>query len=130
MFGGCSSLEILPDISKLDTSNVRNMMGVFLDCKSLKALPDISNWNTLNINYFGGIISDPSLSFLQYIPDTEDTYIIEGTFSECSSLEVLPDISKWNTTDVINMSGMFYDCESLKFLPDISKWNTNKLTNL
>ena len=42
-------------------------------------------------------------------------------------LSLLPDISKWNTSNVNNMSGMFFGCKSLSSLPDISKWNTSKL---
>ena len=75
-------------------------------------------------------------------------------FYGCSSLEYLPDISKWNINNfskisnfqekcksisykvdqifeilkdngiVINISYLFYECSSLKELPDISKWNT------
>ncbi len=39
----------LPDISKLDTSNVTNMSFMFSSCKFLTHLPDISKWNTSNI---------------------------------------------------------------------------------
>ena len=35
----------------------------------------------------------------------------------------LPDISKWNTENVIDMGGMFSICSSLVGLSDISKWN-------
>ena len=48
-------------------------------------------------------------------------------FCNCRSLVSLPDISKWNTANVINMSRMFYNCSSLKSFPDISKWKLNKL---
>ena len=47
-------------------------------------------------------------------------------FSSCSSLQSLPDISKWNTEKVTDMSYMFESCRSLKSLPDISKWKLNK----
>ena len=46
-------------------------------------------------------------------------------FYNCSSLSSLPDISKWNTSNVNYMSDMFYRCYSLISLPDLSKWNTN-----
>ena len=36
------------------------------------------------------------------------------------SLKSLPDISKWNTSNVINMSYMFSGCTSLNSLPDIA----------
>ena len=47
-------------------------------------------------------------------------------FYDCSSLQSLPDISKWNTENVTNMSCMFDSCSSLQSLPDISKWKLNK----
>ena len=49
-------------------------------------------------------------------------------FANCLSLSSLPDISKWNTSNVIDMSGMFTNCSSLLSLPDISKWNTINVT--
>ena len=42
-------------------------------------------------------------------------------FKECNSLISLPDISKWNTTNVTHMSAMFTGCKSLILLTDISK---------
>ena len=44
-------------------------------------------------------------------------------FSGCSKLSSLPDISKWNTNNVIDMRGIFENCKNLFSLPDISKWN-------
>ena len=46
-------------------------------------------------------------------------------FYNCSSLISLPDISKWNTNNIIYMENMFYNCSSLISLPDLSKWNIN-----
>ena len=46
-------------------------------------------------------------------------------FYNCNSLISLPDISKWNTTNVTTMSYMYCNCRSLKSLPDISKWIIN-----
>ena len=42
-------------------------------------------------------------------------------FDGCNSLISLPDISKWNTSNVTDMSGMFDGCNSLISLPRISK---------
>ena len=39
------------------------------------------------------------------------------------SLEFLPDISKWNLSNVNNISGLFFNCSSLISLPDISQWD-------
>ena len=48
-------------------------------------------------------------------------------FSECSLLSSLPDISKWNTNNLIKMKYLFNKSSLLKSLPDISNWNTNNL---
>ena len=55
---------------------------------------------------------------------------MKDMFYGCSSLLSLPDISKWNTSDVIDISGMFYNCSSLTSFLDISKWNTFNATNM
>ena len=44
-------------------------------------------------------------------------------FSRCYSLEYLPDISKWNTSNVEFIDYIFEGCKALKSLPDISKWD-------
>ena len=35
---------------------------------------------------------------------------MRGIFEKCSSLNYLPDISKWNTINVKDMYGMFNNC--------------------
>ena len=42
---------------------------------------------------------------------------MEAMFQECNKLISLPDISKWNTSNVNYMSWMFYECNSLISLP-------------
>ena len=51
-------------------------------------------------------------------------------FAYCSKLNNLSDISKWNTSKVINMEGVFLECSSLFRLPDISKWTTSNVINM
>ena len=46
---------------------------------------------------------------------------MNGIFNQCSSLISLPDVSKWNTNNVIYMNGRFDQCLSLISLPDIIK---------
>ena len=56
--------------------------------------------------------------------DTSNIINMSNIFSYCKLLKSLPDISKWDTSKVINMNTMFWDCESLISLPDISEWDT------
>ena len=55
---------------------------------------------------------------------------MSGIFKSCSSMESLPDISKWNMKNVDNINEIFKECSSLKSLPDISKWNTKNINNM
>ena len=85
-------------------------------------------------------ITDMSYMFsdcelLSLLPDiskwnTSNATNMSYIFSDCKSLSSLPDISKWNTSNVNNMSYMFSDCISLSSLPEISKWNTSNVTNI
>ena len=55
---------------------------------------------------------------------------MQNMFFNCNSLVSLPNISKWDTSNVINMSFMFSFCSSLSYLPDIAKWNMVKNKNI
>ena len=70
------------------------------------------------------------LKYVKNIPIFNKIINMNCLFYGCSSLELLPDISKWNINDVRDLSGIFYGCSSLKSIPDISSWNTNKVTNM
>ena len=45
-------------------------------------------------------------------------------FYNYNLLNSLPDISNWDTSNIIDISHMFSGCESLNSLPDISKLDT------
>jgi len=62
--------------------------------------------------------------------DTQNVINMCNMFQECSSLSTLPDISNWNTSKVKDMKYMFYGCLSLLYLPDIDKWDTSNVENM
>ena len=51
-------------------------------------------------------------------------------YYNCSKLSSMPDISKWDTSNVNNMFSVFDNCSELSSLPDISKWNTSKVKDM
>jgi len=144
LFNGCSSLVSLPDISKWNINKVSNMKGLFSGCSKLKELPDISKWdintstklklnNFIKNNYSSFNINSNKIYFNDYVERLIYRFMIVDIsylFYQCSSLEKLPDISKWNTTYIKNMNYLFYGCSSLKELPDISKWNMQNVKNI
>ena len=56
--------------------------------------------------------------------------MINNMFGECHSLSILPDISKWTLSKVVDMSSLFYNCFSLISLPDISKWRLSNVDDI
>ena len=55
MLKQCTSLKSIPDISKWNTNNVKNMSYMFYKCSSLSILPDLSKWNTNNVTDMSGM---------------------------------------------------------------------------
>ena len=153
------SMEIIKEneviIKIIFFQKIRNKSCMFKECQSLLSFFHKENYykkkkliefpyekncnNPLSNNIFS-YVSDISEMFsgcisLISLPDiykwnTSNITDMSGIFHRCSSLISLPDISKWNTNNVIDMNSMFSYCESLISLPDISKWNTNKVFDM
>ena len=58
------------------------------------------------------------------------TKYMDAMFYNCTSLKTLPDISIWNTSNIINMHCFYFKCSSLLKIPDISIWNTDKIIDI
>jgi len=170
------SLKSFPDFSKMIISNVdklsrfiydilslkpfddvlKNIMNDFLGLgKSLilKLFPDMSELNNFSLKYSEYLFIKPFVdisnckasinniswkykwSCLKLLPDiskwdTRNVLDMSFLFYNCTSLKALPDISKWNISNANNISGIFSGCSSLEELPDISNWNTGKIKYL
>jgi len=124
LFYNCYNLESLPDISKWNTENVINMSGLFGSeyGSKLKSIPDISKWDACNVKYLGGCYKNiwlltPLTNFeINNNSENNGNYLESGMFNKCYELSYLPDISKWNTNNVINISYLFSRCESFLYL--------------
>ena len=88
--------------------NIINMSYMFYDCYTLISLSDNNEISNIKI----------------YITNS---YCM---FRGCKSLISLPDISKWNTSNVEDMDFMFDGCNSLISLPDISNWNFSGVNSI
>ena len=62
--------------------------------------------------------------------DTSNVTIMRSLFNGCSSLKIVSGISNWNTANVVDMRYMFSQCSSLEVRPDISNWKTDNLKNI
>ena len=57
----------------------------------------------------------------------ENIIYMNSMFKECTSLYKLSGLPKWKIDYVKDISFLFYGCASLTSLPEISKWNTSQV---
>ena len=114
------------DLSKADTSNVKNMERMFYACYDLTSI-DVSGFDTSKVedmNYiFGGCKKLTSLDVSNF--DTSKLYYMNGLFFQCESLTTL-DVSNFDTSNVKSMWELFSGCTDLKSL-DLSNFDTSKV---
>ena len=153
-----TSLVSIPDLSKMDMTNVETMEGTFQNCVYLENLPEldlnvkgvknmkrlfsgcrniknisIKNWKTGKNQDMSYMFHDNrELKFIKGLKSLETSNVksAECMFSECCKLEQIEDISQWKTSNLIYMGEMFKGCKSLTTLPDISDWDTLKVKDI
>ena len=105
MFRFVNNLLDVPNISRMDTSNVESMEVMFEECDKLFEIKGINRWNV------------------------EKVVSMKGMFFNCCSLKSLPEIDEWNPINLKNCYQMFFGCKSLpnSETSKIEKWkNVNK----
>ena len=128
MFGSCESLTDL-DLSGFNTSNVTNMSSMFSGCYSLTNL-DLTGFNTSKVTDMDSIFVDcTSLTSLDLSSfNTSNVTNMQCMFRDCNSLTSL-DVSNFDTSKAMYMAYMFFGCSKLKRL-DLSNFKTSNVTNI
>ena len=128
MFLNCSALTTL-DLKSFNTEKVTNMSDMFAGCYVLTSLV-LSSFNTEKVtnmsDMFAGCSALTSLDLSNF--NTEKVTNMRGMFLNCSALTTL-DLKSFNTEKVTNMDGMFHSCSALTTL-DLKNFNTEKVTNM
>ena len=113
------------DLSKLDTSNVTNMLGVFENCVNVETI-NVSTWDTSNVTtmkeLFQSCFKLKSIDVSGW--NTSSVTNMDYLFNTCKALETL-NVSTWNTSNVTKFTQLFSNMDSLKTL-DIGSWNFGK----
>ena len=102
MFWKCKYLKELPNISRIDTSNITSFETMLEGCEYLEKLPNLKQWKV------------------------EKVTIMKGMFYQCIRLKELPGIEKWNPIKLSNFYEMFLGCKSL---PNSETSKIEKLKN-
>ena len=128
MFAGCTKLKSI-DLSNFDTSLVMDMSGMFSGCESLEKI-DISKFKTSKVsrmnNLFQGCKKLSSIDLTKL--DTSSVWDISGMFNGCESLKKI-DVSKFKTSNVVCMKDLFHDCKNLTSL-DLLNFDISAVTDM
>ena len=126
-FYDCKTLKQIEGLEYLNTSEVKDMSGMFEGCGRLKSL-DLKNFNTQNVtnmsNMFFKCWTLTSLDLKNF--NTQNVTNMSGMFDRCEALTSL-DLKNFNTQNVTDMSFMFIGCEALTSL-DLKNFNTQNVT--
>ena len=117
------------NLSKLDTSSVTSMYGMFMGCKALATL-DVSSFNTSSVTDMGNMFYRcESLTTLDLTSfDTREVKDMNNMFYYSSALTAL-NVSSFETANVKNMNSMFCGCKALATL-DVSSFDTSSITDM
>lgn len=127
LFAHLKNLLEIVGLQNMDTSNVNNMYGMFLETGSLLSL-DLDHFDTSNVtrmaSMFQGARSLTNLDLNGF--NTSRVIDMGAMFDQAVSLTNL-DLSNFNTTNVTTMENMFYGARNLTNI-DLSNFNTTNVT--
>ena len=113
------------DLSDFDTSNVTNMSGMFYGSQATTL--DLSSFDTSNVTNMSGMFADINTKTLDLSSfNTSKVTNMSSMFS--NSKATILDLSNFNTRNVTNMSSMFSNSKATTL--DLSSFNTSKVTNM
>ena len=128
MFAGLTKVESL-DLSRLDTSNVTSMVGVFYNSPSLTSI-NMNNWDTSKVQYmnsmFRGVSGLTSLDVSSF--DTSKVTTMESMFYGAGTADLTIDLSNFDTPLVTTMIDMFNECKASSII--LTNFSNDKLTNI
>ena len=124
-------------LSKLDTSNVTDMQGMFCQCAYLESI-DLTGWDTSNVTDMSYLffncwsLREINVNSLDTSSVRDMSFMFYNALGATYSPKSL-DLSNWSTVNVENMQEMFDYCQfiqELKVTVDETHWNTSKVTNM
>ena len=126
-FYRCEALKQIEGLEYLNTSEVKDMCGMFLGCAALTSI-DLKNFNTQNVtdmnSMFFGCAALTSINLKNF--NTQNVTDISWMFHHCAALTSI-DLKNFNTKNVTDMSWMFSDCAALTSI-DLNNFNTKNVT--
>ena len=138
MFTSDSALTIL-NVSNFKTDKVNDFSNMFSSCKALTSITGLDTWKTTGAIFDKPTDIDMSLMFayndnLETLNlskfDTSNVINFYAMFFYCKKLTSIAGLNNWNTKAATNMSSMFAGCQNLESITGLDKWNTKAATNM
>ena len=130
MFQSCYQLEYI-DLSNFDTSSVENMEYIFDDCHKLKGIKGLTKLNTSNVTTMEGMFQ--LCIGLKYVDlsnfDTSNVTNMSYMFNKCKKLKEIKGLDQFKTNNNTTLYAMFQFCTEIEYL-DLSNFDTSNVTDM
>ena len=127
------------NVSNFKTDKVNDFSNMFSSCKALTSITGLDTWKTTGAIFDKPTDIDMSLMFayndnLETLNlskfDTSNVINFYAMFFYCKKLTSIAGLNNWNTKAATNMSSMFAGCQNLESITGLDKWNTKAATNM
>ena len=132
MFSNLTNLDSLLSLSKFNTSNTKNMTGLFFNLMKINDLSGLENWDVSNVeNLAATFMSTTSLTSLEALEkwNVKNVTSLYGLFCR-TKITSLKGLENWDVSNVKIMESIFLSTKSLESLDSLKDWNVSNLTNL
>ena len=131
MFSECISLYSFPGEPQFNSSKITNMSDENIESESFLSFLD-EHKNISNADEMSNMIDEINKTQLQ-IFSSKSAISKKTSTNNSNISDIFPKGNALSTlinSKVINMMYMFYKCNSLESLPDLSKWDTSNINNM
>lgn len=123
LFYGCSNLESVEGLAKVDLSEMMYGRSMFQDCTKLTSLRGLENWKfTTDYPVQLGSSSKVRPQGDGFDPGPKGV----GMFRGCSGLTDISALKDWKFNQNSDLSGLFQDCSGLTNLHGLEDWDITK----
>ncbi len=131
MFRDLHSLNDIDVIGEWNTSNTRNMGGMFYG-SSISNIDALIGWDTSNVTDMNNMLAISSVINIDGAInwDTSKVTNMAAMFYGADLLSNIDGAINWDTSNVTSMSQMFNYADAFSDISGAANWNTSKVTNM
>ena len=128
------SMDLITEVTWLDTSSLTNADYMFQSCHNLKSIPALSFTKNMSMQYmFAGcrsLVNIPPITLRSFINGAEIEHFptkMNNMFAGCTSLKSVPALDTHKVTD---FNSTFSGCTSIETVPDLDFASATSATQM